>query len=182
MLESRLDDLIFEIENEALLLPEIPEFEELKKTALEFAAKVDDSGALEEQTDAATRLAEFSGTPAFAHAKKAAEILESFLEEAEKMNQEAQQGLQQIFKPEFGRPKLGNSLQQLMDMFGPKNGNQQASNNRGLYGDQPKQQQEQRQGSGDSDRRSAGGLFIGCLLYTSPSPRDATLSRMPSSA
>ena len=27
----------------------------------------------------------------------------------------------------------------------------------------------------------AGGYFI-CLLYTSPSPRDATLSRMPSSA
>ena len=25
-------------------------------------------------------------------------------------------------------------------------------------------------------------LFKGCLLYTSPSPRDATLSRMPSSA
>ena len=27
-----------------------------------------------------------------------------------------------------------------------------------------------------------GDLPIGCLLYTSPSPRDATLSRMPSSA
>ena len=26
------------------------------------------------------------------------------------------------------------------------------------------------------------GLWKGCLLYTSPSPRDATLSRMPSSA
>ena len=26
------------------------------------------------------------------------------------------------------------------------------------------------------------GLHLGCLLYTSPSPRDATLSRMPSSA
>ena len=26
------------------------------------------------------------------------------------------------------------------------------------------------------------GLVFGCLLYTSPSPRDATLSRMPSSA
>ena len=25
-------------------------------------------------------------------------------------------------------------------------------------------------------------LLAGCLLYTSPSPRDATLSRMPSSA
>ena len=24
--------------------------------------------------------------------------------------------------------------------------------------------------------------YYGCLLYTSPSPRDATLSRMPSSA
>ena len=26
------------------------------------------------------------------------------------------------------------------------------------------------------------GMYKGCLLYTSPSPRDATLSRMPSSA
>ena len=28
----------------------------------------------------------------------------------------------------------------------------------------------------------ADGNYYGCLLYTSPSPRDATLSRMPSSA
>ena len=28
----------------------------------------------------------------------------------------------------------------------------------------------------------AGGMVATCLLYTSPSPRDATLSRMPSSA
>ena len=28
----------------------------------------------------------------------------------------------------------------------------------------------------------AGGYFLGCLLYTSPSPRDGLLSRMPSSA
>ena len=27
-----------------------------------------------------------------------------------------------------------------------------------------------------------GDIFLSCLLYTSPSPRDATLSRMPSSA
>ena len=26
------------------------------------------------------------------------------------------------------------------------------------------------------------GIFLGCLLYTSPSPRDRTRSRMPSSA
>ena len=29
---------------------------------------------------------------------------------------------------------------------------------------------------------SIGGKYSRCLLYTSPSPRDATLSRMPSSA
>ena len=28
----------------------------------------------------------------------------------------------------------------------------------------------------------AGGKWVGCLLYTSPSPRDGLLSRMPSSA
>ena len=32
------------------------------------------------------------------------------------------------------------------------------------------------------DPRGATGCFLTCLLYTSPSPRDATLSRMPSSA
>ena len=31
-------------------------------------------------------------------------------------------------------------------------------------------------------REGAGGRIYCCLLYTSPSPRDATLSRMPSSA
>ena len=30
--------------------------------------------------------------------------------------------------------------------------------------------------------RRQDGMYISCLLYTSPSPRDATLSRMPSSA
>ena len=32
------------------------------------------------------------------------------------------------------------------------------------------------------NRFMPGGKSGGCLLYTSPSPRDATLSRMPSSA
>ena len=30
--------------------------------------------------------------------------------------------------------------------------------------------------------KDISAYFLGCLLYTSPSPRDATLSRMPSSA
>ena len=41
--------------------------------------------------------------------------------------------------------------------------------------------------TGKSSSYQAGGgigiqLYNSCLLYTSPSPRDATLSRMPSSA
>ena len=35
---------------------------------------------------------------------------------------------------------------------------------------------------GDEAKNSPAAQFIICLLYTSPSPRDATLSRMPSSA
>ena len=31
-------------------------------------------------------------------------------------------------------------------------------------------------------RRILYAMYKGCLLYTSPSPRDATLSRMPASA
>ena len=34
----------------------------------------------------------------------------------------------------------------------------------------------------DADLLALAGLRSNCLLYTSPSPRDATLSRMPSSA
>ena len=34
----------------------------------------------------------------------------------------------------------------------------------------------------DNTEKALEDIFIDCLLYTSPSPRDATLSRMPSSA
>ena len=34
----------------------------------------------------------------------------------------------------------------------------------------------------NNEKLIASNFSIGCLLYTSPSPRDATLSRMPSSA
>ena len=39
-----------------------------------------------------------------------------------------------------------------------------------------------RQGVALPQRNALVEVFSGCLLYTSPSPRDATLSRMPSSA
>ena len=36
--------------------------------------------------------------------------------------------------------------------------------------------------AGSNPAGFSGSAVAGCLLYTSPSPRDATLSRMPSSA
>ena len=33
-----------------------------------------------------------------------------------------------------------------------------------------------------TEAQGAAALYLGCLLYTSPSPRDGLLSRMPSSA
>ena len=40
----------------------------------------------------------------------------------------------------------------------------------------------ERAGAGARDGEVGGGIGRGCLLYTSPSPRDGLLSRMPSSA
>ena len=51
-------------------------------------------------------------------------------------------------------------------------------NRRGNKADLPKPLAEGELGFATDTRE----LYIGCLLYTSPSPRDATLSRMPSSA
>ena len=34
----------------------------------------------------------------------------------------------------------------------------------------------------ETEERAHRGIFLACLLYTSPSPRDKTVSRMPSSA
>ena len=38
------------------------------------------------------------------------------------------------------------------------------------------------QGHAHANNLKDSGVHVTCLLYTSPSPRDATLSRMPSSA
>ena len=59
------------------------------------------------------------------------------------------------------------------DSSGETSGNQKSS---GEGGDPPRRNGKQGEGDDDPDPSDD------CLLYTSPSPRDATLSRMPSSA
>lgn len=155
-----LDELLFQIENEALQLPAKEEFNELRDSAIEFAGKVADSEAMPEQQLAKDGLAEFSGSAGFKHAKRAAEILESFIEKNDQMGEQAQQQGQKIFNPQQGKPKLGNSMRQLMDMFGPKNGQQQGRSNRGLYGDNRQANQQKKRGGGQGeDNRGAGSNF-----------------------
>ncbi len=168
-LRDRLDELLFEIENEAYSLPTDEEFNELRDSALEFAAKVAESGAMEEQQQAETGLAEFSGSRGYKHALEAAKILEKFIDRSNQTSEAGQNAANQIFDPKFGRPKLGNSMKQLMDMFGPKNGQQQSGqNNRGLYGDRPMEERQQQSGSGDDQSRSGSGSSRGAEAESQP--------------
>ncbi len=165
-LREMLDELLFEIENEAYSLPADEEFNELRDSALKFAADVAESGAMAEQQDAETGLAEFSGSRGYKHALEAANILKKFVDRSNETSQAGENAANQIFDPKFGRPKLGNSMKQLMDLFGPKNGQQQGGqNNRGLYGDQPS---DQRSGSGENQSRSGGGNSRGASAEPGP--------------
>ena len=62
-----------------------------------------------------------------------------------------------------------------------------------IFGDNAKRMMRETGGVVDAEKFEQAGCIVGvnnasfevypgCLLYTSPSPRDATLSRMPSSA
>jgi len=160
-LKRALNELVERIGNNAVVLPVGGDLQELRESAMKFTATIVNSDAEEEQDLAARDLAEFSGSGGYAHAQKAAVILESMLDDSQEMEQAGQQAGARIFKPGFGRPKLGNSLDQLMDMFGPQNGSQMGGRNRrGLYGDQPQQRQAKR-GGGKGDRNNPGsdGVF-----------------------
>ena len=158
-LEDALNELLLDIEQEALSLPVGEEYVVLRDSSIKFSGDVIASGALDEQQEAEASLNELSGADGYRHALKAAEILESFIKDAEANQEEAQQLGQKQFQPQRGmrRPKLGDSIAQMMKMFGPKNGQQQAGNsNRGIYGDSPRKNKKQRRG-GRGNKQSRGG-------------------------
>ena len=54
-----------------------------------------------------------------------------------------------------------------------------------IFGENAEKMLQEANGNVDAKTFQENGCIVGvnnCLLYTSPSPRDATLSRMPSSA
>jgi len=122
-------------------------------------ADVAESAAMPEQQLAEKSLAEFSGSLGFKHASQAATILESFVDPADKMSQQGDAAAKGIFNPKFGRPKFGNSMDQMMKLFGPRNGGKSGQSNRGLYGDKPMERQSNKRGSNQGNQKSGSGMY-----------------------
>ena len=142
-IRESLYTLLREIKEQADMLPEQAEFEELRKSAMEFADAVNTSGASTAMTMAQSWLAEYSGAKGYANALEAAEILEQFLSQCEGMGECVSQCLFG-FSPSLN---LNQTLDQLLrDMgFGGAGGSgmmgagqgigaQRGGPNVGLYG------------------------------------------------
>ena len=114
--------LLDDVEEHAAALPEKPELEKLRETALDFAKRVRASGAAEAIGDAAAALAEFHGTRAHEKAKEAADILEKFLNECKNCGNSACNGTRLVFRPSLCN-SMGNTIQQLLSAgFGSGSG------------------------------------------------------------
>lgn len=121
-LRRALDQLLDDIRQHAKALPEDPELDQLKETALEFTAAVRDSDAIEEMAGAQQQLSQSQFTRAEASADSAADTLESFLSQCNGMGNQASGSCKAAFRPGAGGPQLGNSLQQMLQMLGMKPG------------------------------------------------------------
>jgi hypothetical protein len=117
-IRTALDDLLGDIEDHATRLPEVPELEKLRATALGFAKKVRASGASPAMLAAENALSEFAGTRAYTSAKEAAEILEKFLKRCQAEDGIAAQCRGAIvFQPMLAQG-MGNTLSQLLAAMG----------------------------------------------------------------
>lgn len=117
-IREELDSLLLDIENHVERLPDDPELDPLRRTALKFVDDVRASGALEAMSEAEAALAEFSGTRAYEKAQQAADVLKKFLKTCqggEGMGSAAGNCL--IFQPGLSEG-LGNTVAQLLSEMG----------------------------------------------------------------
>jgi hypothetical protein len=112
-LQDELLTLLDDIDGHAKQLPQRPELESLRRSAELFASLVRNSEAPTAMSQAAAALAEFRGTPAADEARRAADLLESFLAKCEGMGEEGEACLKSGFQPSLSE-SLGNTLQQLL--------------------------------------------------------------------
>ena len=110
---EQLDDLLDRIEEHADGLPDDPDLDELRNTALEFAQAVRESQAGTEMADAEGALTDFNGTKSHDHAESAAQILEGFLAKCQGMGKACKGGL-----PKFG-PSLAQAMENTMEQLAP---------------------------------------------------------------
>ncbi len=121
-IRGALTVLLDDIDDHLEQLPEEPQFEKLRESAMAFVDAVHSSGATEAMTEAEAGLAEFSGTIGHEKAKQAAEILEKFLKQCEAMD--GMGGCAAnclIFQPSLGNC-LGNSIAQILAQMGMNSG------------------------------------------------------------
>jgi hypothetical protein len=158
-LHEALGQWLDDVDNHVERLPQRPEFNKLRRTALEFVAKVRTSGAQGAMAQAETGLAEFSGTRGYDNARSAADILNKFIGHCNQMGGEGRSCL--AFQPALSG-RLGNTLSQLMSAMGGGGGSGSlAYGSRGaLYGDLPGMTGQYGSGYGPKQRgRGRGGAY-----------------------
>jgi hypothetical protein len=121
-LRQTLGDLLDDIAAQAAALPDVPEFEDLKSTAQEFANEVRDSQAQPSMASAQENLLSDNFPNAADDARHAADILASFIKKCNGMGNSACKACKLAFNPSMGSPSLGNSIEQMMAMMGMKPG------------------------------------------------------------
>ncbi len=114
-LRISLDQLLGDIENHAMRLPEDEQLDDLRASALQFADAVRASGAIEAMSEAEAGLAEFSGTRGHEAATRAADILEQFINQSSGVSGKGRACL--AFQPQLGS-SLGNTVDQLLAELG----------------------------------------------------------------
>ncbi len=146
---EQLSDLLDRIEENANNLPDDPNLEKLRQSALELAQAVRDSQVTTEMANAESFLTEFNGGNGHFHAENAAQLLEQFLTQAGGMGGAAGECL-----PGFN-PSLGSAMAQTLNQLVPGMGsgtgsagmgqagsggystNMSTMNNVGMYGGLP---------------------------------------------
>lgn len=110
-LQQELDNVLADIELHAEQLPDDPELNKLRDSALEFASAVRASSASDAMGESQMALLEFVGTRAVKKATKAADILEGFLSSCQGMGKACKKGCLAF------KPSLGNCLNKTMEQL-----------------------------------------------------------------
>lgn len=164
-----LRQLLDDIESHANELPQEPDYEELRTSALEFAAAVRQSEASDAMKRAEQALVGFVGSRAHREADRARAILESFLAKSGGMGQQAGEAMGRRFQPGLAGSLSQTAAQLLADagygvqpgMGGGAGGGYSARRstlqNVGIYGGLPQVAGASGREGGSSQQSAVGG-------------------------